>query len=357
MENKLMSIDYPDRIKGCLIGGAAGDALGYPVEFDRLRKIRKEYGKQGITEYTLDFAAGTAVVSDDTQMTLFTAEGIIAAKSRGVIKPADRKLYPYVHSAYLNWFETQGQSPGKMPVKDMPASRLMDIPELWKTRAPGLTCLNALGSPKKRDLYRPINNSKGCGTIMRMAPVGILYPDATLKEIVEMGAEISAITHGHPLGCFPSGIFAAIIKQAAWSDEKMSLAEMTENAVDAARDLYGRSDMWEELETLIDKAVDYAGNDRSDEVNIKGLGEGWVADEALAVALYCALRYENDYSAGIIAAVNHDGDSDSTGAIAGNILGAVCGCELIDEKWKKDLQFADLLGSLSEQCYMAARGE
>ena len=340
-----------DKIRGCLAGGAMGDALGYPVEFDRLRKIRKEYGKSGITEYTLDFATGAAVVSDDTQMTLFTAEGIIAAKKRGVTEPADKRLYPYVHSAYLNWYVTQGRKPVKMPVKDMPNSRLMDIPDLYITRAPGITCLNALGDPKKRDLYKPINNSKGCGGVMRVAPAGILYPEATLENVVEMGAEISAITHGHPLGCFPSGIFAAIVHQAVWNDEKKPLAVMIKNAVDAARNLYGKSDLWEDLETLVDNAVSRAVNDKSDEVNIKGLGEGWVAEEALAVALYCALRYENDFSAGIIASVNHDGDSDSTGAITGNILGALCGYDRIDEKWKRDLQFDDLIAYLSEQCF------
>ena len=71
--------DYLNRIEGCLVGGAAGDALGYPIEFDNIRKIRREFGSEGITKYVLDFATGTAIVSDDTQMTLFTAEGILAA--------------------------------------------------------------------------------------------------------------------------------------------------------------------------------------------------------------------------------------------------------------------------------------
>lgn len=96
-----------DRIRGCLIGGAAGDALGYPIEFDKLRKIKKEYGDQGITEYTIDFGTGTAIVSDDTQMALFTAEGILAAMRDGMLMPCDKKMYKYVHSAYIDWYETQ----------------------------------------------------------------------------------------------------------------------------------------------------------------------------------------------------------------------------------------------------------
>lgn len=334
---------YRDRIRGCLLGGAAGDALGYAVEFDRLRAIKKEYGEKGIQEYTIDFKTGTAVISDDTQMTLFTADGILAAMDAGVTVPASRKLYPYVHTAYCDWYATQGRTAVTRPVKDMAVSELNDIPDLNVCRAPGVTCLNALSSPRKRDLYKPVNNSKGCGGIMRVAPVGLLYPDASLEDIVEMGAEISAITHGHVLGCFPSGLFAAIVKQAAYNDEDRSLRNMIDKAVDAARSLYGKSDEWDYLQGLIDKAVSFAGNDRSDTVNIKALGEGWVAEETLAVAIYCALRYENDFSSCIIAAVNHDGDSDSTGAVAGNILGALHGYEAIDSKWKDKLEMKWLL--------------
>ena len=338
-----------DRIRGCLVGGGAGDALGYAVEFENLKEIRKEYGEKGITEYNVDFETGTAVISDDTQMTLFTADGILSAMDAGITAPASRKLYPYVHTAYCDWFATQrGTSPGR-PVKDQPVSDLADIPDLHARRAPGITCMKALSTPRKRDLYHPVNDSKGCGGIMRVAPVGLLYPEASLEQVVEMGAEISAITHGHVLGCFPSGIFAAIVHQAVYSEEDRSLAAMTARATDAARNLYGKSIYWDDLQELIDKAVDFAGNDRSDEKNIKELGGGWVGEDALAIALYCALKYENDFSACIIAAVNHDGDSDSTGAIAGNMLGALHGYEAIDSKWKTKLEMKWLLLKMADR--------
>ena len=62
-------------IRGSLIGGAAGDALGYAVEFDSYHRIIDKYGEQGITEYEL--TNGIAQISDDTQMTLFTANGML----------------------------------------------------------------------------------------------------------------------------------------------------------------------------------------------------------------------------------------------------------------------------------------
>ena len=338
-----------DRIRGCLVGGGAGDALGYAVEFTKLKGIRKEYGEKGITRYDTDFKTGTAIISDDTQMTLFTADGILSAMDAGITEPASRKLYPYVHTAYCDWFATQGGTSPRRPVKDQPVSELADIPDLCVRRAPGITCMKALSTSRKRDLYHPVNDSKGCGGIMRAAPVGLLYPQASLEQIVEMGAEISAITHGHVLGCFPSGIFAAIVHQAVYSEEDRSLAAMTAKATDAARSLYGKSIYWDDLQELIDKAVSFAVNDRSDDVNIKELGGGWVGEDALAVALYCALRYENDFSACIIAAVNHDGDSDSTGAIAGNMLGALHGYDAIDSKWTRLLQLKGLMLRMADR--------
>ena len=59
-----------NKYRGCLIGGAVGDALGYAVEFMQDYEIFEKYGTNGITEYSL--VNNLAYVSDDTQMTLFT---------------------------------------------------------------------------------------------------------------------------------------------------------------------------------------------------------------------------------------------------------------------------------------------
>lgn len=345
---------YRDKIRGSLIAGAAGDALGYPVEFDSLEEIRRHYGPAGITKFTPDFKEGHAVISDDTQMTLFTATGLLTAETAKAQGVMTKNRYAYIHKAYEDWYRTQGRKPVVDPVPKAPESWLMNVPGLYVTRAPGITCINALGSKKKRSLYDPINNSKGCGGIMRVAPVGLLYPDKSLESIVEIAAEASALTHSHPLGCFPSGIFAAIVMQAAYSDGTVTLLEMTEKAVAAARNLYGKSDLWDDLEALINKTVDFVSNSRGDDENIKELGGGWVAEEALAVSLYCALKYEKDLSAGLIAAVNHDGDSDSTGAIAGNILGALHGYEAIDKKWKIQLEMKGTILKVADDIWLCA---
>lgn len=86
---------------------------------------------------------------------------------------------------------------------------------------------------------------------------------------------------------------------------------------------------------IMDKSVELSKNEKTDVENIHELGEGWVAEEAFAIVLYCGLRYQNDFSKAIIAAVNHKGDSDSTGAIAGNIAGALVGYEQMEDKWSR----------------------
>lgn len=96
--------DFTDRVLGCLLGGAVGDGLGYEVEFDDLPEILAQYGDQGIREP--EFHGGKLIVSDDTQMTLFTLEGLLrSADSRGRFVP--KQALEEIRRAYLDWFVTQ----------------------------------------------------------------------------------------------------------------------------------------------------------------------------------------------------------------------------------------------------------
>ena len=101
-----MPVDRLDRYRGCLLGGAAGDALGYPVEFLSLDEIRSQYGPAGITEYQL--RRGVAQVSDDTQMTLFTANGLLYTETRRRIgAPGGGSVTGTMAVCYRDWLRTQ----------------------------------------------------------------------------------------------------------------------------------------------------------------------------------------------------------------------------------------------------------
>ena len=95
-----------DAIRGCMLGGAVGDALGAPVEFMDEADIRRKYGKDGVSGY-VEFADGTGAITDDTQMALFTAEGIL----RGLVRNNEKGICcaaNVVHGAYNRWLKTQG---------------------------------------------------------------------------------------------------------------------------------------------------------------------------------------------------------------------------------------------------------
>ncbi len=123
--------------QGCLVGGALGDALGWPVEFLKLDEIIRRFGAGGIRDLPLS-STGKAEITDDTQMTLFTAEGILRAESRGRHKEICHPPTMVFH-AYLRWLLTQGY-PGLDQYASVYDGWLLQIKELHAIRAPGNTC-------------------------------------------------------------------------------------------------------------------------------------------------------------------------------------------------------------------------
>ena len=134
-----------DQIRGSLFGGAVGDALGYAIEFLPEGQIFSKYGKKGITEYVLDKASGKALISDDTQMSLFTANGLLVGETRLAMRDVGTWPRVYVERAYQDWLKTQNSSYSDVQryerfTKEGGYSWLLDVPELFARRAPGNTC-------------------------------------------------------------------------------------------------------------------------------------------------------------------------------------------------------------------------
>jgi len=367
-----MKTTIQDKIRGSLIGGAIGDALGYPVEFIySYEGIQKHYGENGITEldathWWIDdsdsnksVSSGKAWISDDTQMTLFTACGLLNAKAQG-------KAPKYaICEAYIEWLFTQ------IGWKSLRFSDcwIGHVPELNKRRAPGNTCITSLNDILKgKD---PCNSSKGCGGIMRTAPVALYgavwrnKPEgenpkrriSNIKDVAMIAAEAAEITHQHPLGWLPSALEACLIyrllqnNKPTLEDFKAYLAE----GYDVLKTLYpGQIESIASLKQLTDKALLLPDSPTSDVENIMTIGEGWVGDEALAIAIYCTAKYFDDFEKAMIASVNHGGDSDSTGAVTGNILGAVVGYDAIPQHFKDKLELHDVILHVADDLW---RGE
>ena len=344
-----------DRVRGSLLGGAAGDALGYAVEFQGEKQIFSEYGTEGIREYELSGAGRKAMISDDTQMTLFTAEAItkwLASRAEG---GTERSLGAFALDAYLDWLDTQ-ESSFERAGRPAETDSLMAERGMFSRRAPGFTCLSALEKRRQRGgaagsfIAGKLNNSKGCGGVMRVAPVGMLKYGGT-DRIDREGAELAAITHGNSLGYIPAALLTHIIHGILYSGTERTLRDTVTEALGSVAALFRDDPQIGDFVRLINYAVTLSENCERDLDNIHRLGEGWIGEEALAVAVYCCLRHTYDFSRCIITAVNHKGDSDSTGAIAGNILGAYLGYEAIEEKWKENLELSDVILGVADRLY------
>jgi len=298
---------HADRVLGCLIGGAIGDAFGYPVEFISLSRIRRTYGAEGIAGPELN-DNDLWEVSDDTQMTLFTVEGLVDGLAEGGDPVAS------VRAAYRTWLATQTDRFDPRAA----AGRLASFRALWARRDPGQTCLSALAAGGQGSLERAANNSKGCGGVMRTAPIGLLR-SLSPAQCLELGARAAAITHGHPSGYWSAGAIAAIVRLIC---DGAQTAEAVSQTIGL---LEGRTRSGETVSALR-KALD-PGIKTIDE-----LGDGWVGEEALAMGVHAALRGRSLKEV-LMIAVNHDGDSDSTGSIAGQIWGASQGVDRVPVGW------------------------
>ena len=308
------------KYQGCLLGLAIGDALGAPVEFLRLQEIKKRYGKDGIADFHgwRGFKPGS--YTDDTQMSLATAVGCIRAYQRwseiGICHPAS-----VVYRRYLEWLESQNN----------PVQR----------RGPGNTCLSALRSGKMGTIKKKINESKGCGGVMRTAPVGLAFSSG---RAFQEGAEYAAITHGHPSGYLTAGFLSGMI---SYIIQGKTLAEAIDLCIGQLLKYDGHSETLEKIELAQKLSV----SQKSIEESIQTIGEGWVGEEALAISLYCSLKFSDNFERGTLAAVNHSGDSDSTGSITGAILGTLLGVELIPGKWVRDVEESDRIKKIANDMF------
>lgn len=321
--------DLNKKIRGCLLGGAVGDALGYQIEF-----------KRNIREREITCYKDKGVISDDTQMTLFTANALIWRETRISLRGISMKYDDAIHLGYLDWLDTQNNKKRENSI-----SWIKDIPELNIPRAPGRTCIDALSSGKKGTIEVPINDSKGCGSVMRVAPIGLYIKN--LDVAGEVGAQAGAITHGHPLGIIPCFALSILINLIV--NEKRSIIDALDYSMKKVNKKYGIFNKNVRIfNNLINKAIKLSKRNISDLEAIKQLGEGWTAEEAFAIAIYASLKYTNSFENAIVCAINHDGDSDSTGAITGNIIGAYLGEDGIPEYYLENLELKDIITELAD---------
>lgn len=319
-----------DQILDCLLAGAMGDALGADIEFASLAQIRAR-SPQEFADLPIHQGVRGAI-TDDTQMTLFTAEGLVRAAVRSTLKGI---CYPpgVIHHALMRWLVTQAETPSA-EVDDV---GLVADRRLNTRRAPGLTCLDALR--QARNFGKPaVNRSKGCGTIMRMAPIAFIAEDC----VRDLAMECSALTHGHPTGQEAAAAWALILRSLAdGADLERAAATHAQSFGAETRDAILRG-----LQTPTDGRPE----------TTEQLGSGWIAEEALSIAIH-ACRCARSLEHGLTVAVTHSGDSDSTGAIAGNALGLMFPGQARSHRWAAQVECRDLIDRVAADLALAMAGQ
>ncbi len=253
-EQKQQQQQLRNRSLGCILGGAVGDALGAPVEFTSRTEIIRRFGVHGIRDFALAYGRMGAI-TDDTQMTLFTAEGCLRALTCEHSSNSDDSV-AVMRRAYLRWLNTQGVKGDTQVAR---SGWLMEQEALYSRRAPGNTCLSALqhvGGEK--------NNSKGCGGIMRVAPCGIIHAGDP-GNAFQRGLRAAKLTHGHPTGYLAAAVFAAIIAE-------LMVGKPLLDAIDVSRAILVQLPDHEETRAALDAAVHRAATNERPETAIPALG-------------------------------------------------------------------------------------
>jgi ADP-ribosylglycohydrolase len=199
--------------------------------------------------------------------------------------------------------------------------------------------MSALQGGARGTRAEPLNDSKGCGGIMRMAPAGL----AAQADPFGTGADLAALTHGHPSGYLSAGFLAQLVADLV---EGSSLRGAAEHGLERLR-REGRRD---ETSDAVEAALEAAAEGEPSAGIVQSLGAGWVGEEALAIGLYCAL-VARDFEHGVLLAVNHGGDSDSTGSIAGNLLGLIHGERGIPVRWLERLELREVITTVADDLW------
>lgn len=337
--------------RGCLLGGAVADALSYPVESLSREEIAERFGRDGISGPVVSETTGKSLISDATQLTIFTVDGLLWADSR-VKRKGIYAFVPCIFYAYQKWFFTQTGHFADDDYEFLLKGEVLEWEQLFARRSPDPVVLEALaGSIRNKygTLRNRINASRSGSAVARSGPVGMYFMSDPEKAF-QVGAEAGALTHGHPDAFLAAGAYAAMIAFAL-QGEKM------DRTVDGALGLLRKKKEGKTVADALERALEDAGTDRDPDAAFARMGEGKSGDEALARGVFCALRHDRDFERAVLLAANQTGSSGDPAAIAGGLLGASLGSLEIPYPWIRDVELSDLLVQGADRLLTAIKEE
>ena len=336
--------------RGCLLGLAVGDAMGYTVDSRTMDEIREDYGPNGLLGY--DLVNGYAEITSYTQLAAFACNGILIGLTRGQLQGKMAPFVRYIALASREW--AAGQRPWGRPERIH--CWLMHSKELCRRHCMDTRMLDTLSRSQLGTPEEPMNTFTHAGGLTAAVGVGLFphHDELTEEEIDRLGAETVALTHGNPLA-FLSGCVVANLVSRTMRDRDLSLEELVEQALSAMEEQFGREySQAAEISELVRHSIAMAKDEALSSVDAMQNLRCEQAHQVLAGAVYALVSSGEDFDAAMIAAVNHSGRSAAVGALTGAVLGARLGDTALPEFYLECLECADILQELAYDLYQGA---
>ena len=303
-----------DRFRGCLLGLAAGDALGTTLEFKSPGTFDPIDDMVGGGPFRLNPGQWT----DDTSMALCLTASLIESRGFNATDQMER---------YVRWWE-EGY-----------LSSTGSCFDIGNTVADALSHFMDTSDPYSgsSDPY-----SAGNGSLMRLVPVPMYFAGDPV-EAIDRSADSSRTTHGAEEAIDACRYFAGLLLGALHGVDKETLLSAAYCPVEG---LWEKRPLAEKIAAIADGSFKHR-----DPPDIKGTG--YVVD-SLEAALW-AFHRSRDFREGALLAVNLGDDADTTGAIYGQIAGAYFGVEAIPAKWRENLTMTAEITSMADSLYAHAR--
>lgn len=333
--------------RGCLLGLAIGDAMGYPVDTKNISQIRADYGPNGILGY--DLVNGYADVTSHTQLAAFSGNGLLLGMTRGQVYGRMGPYVRYAHVAQREW--AIGQRRYDQPSRNHCWTFL--VPEFRRRHCTDTRMVETLNREKIGTLEIPVNTYDNPASIASAVPAALFAATVRMdqEEADRLGAESVALTYGNPLAFLPGAVIVHLITGSIRKAD-MPLPELVEESIRSLDDQFGSQyRQTAQVIALIRKAVALSKDFSVLPVDAMEILKCDSGAEVLAGAIYAALIYERDFDSAMIVAVNHSGRSTAVGAIAGAILGARIGEENLPEFYLEGLEVLPVLQTLADDLH------
>lgn len=342
-----------DRFLGAFLGGGIGDALGSPITGLSKKEIVRVFGDDGVSGFVPE-GIPDGVVGDETQVMLFTAEGLLrawAGKRFGGagglsgLFGSQPRYGAGVSRSLLGWLSTQNDLSGaSLAYGKAGVSWLFERPELHVRRDPDqetLASLDRLAGNAGGESF----SGDGSGVVVRAVPAGLFLSRAgkTPKEVFAAAGELARMTHHEPAGYLSAAAMAAIVGLAV-------RGASIEEAVYGVRPILAAAKGAGEVLESLEYAEELARSLMSVDYAFRQFGTATRGNDALAAAVYSAL-VADDFREGVLIAVNSDGRSDVVGSLTGCLIGAEVGLDGIPEEWASAIDLLDPLVAIACDLY------